>query len=56
MDELLQTQARLTIETGYAIVEMALEDKSLSTDTLLREGARMMQLYWQELVTAERRS
>jgi AcrR family transcriptional regulator len=53
VDELIQTQARLSIDTGYAIVEMALEDQSLSTDTVLREGSRMIQLYWQELLTSK---
>jgi AcrR family transcriptional regulator len=48
-DELIATQARMTIETGYAFVEMALEDETLSTETLLREGSRMIQLYWQEI-------
>lgn len=51
VDERVQTQARLTIDSGYAIVEMALEDETLPTDTLLREGSRMIQLYWQELLT-----
>ena len=54
LDDRVQTQARLSIDTGYAIVEMALEDVSLSTDTLLREGSRMIQLYWQELLTPVR--
>jgi AcrR family transcriptional regulator len=53
VDELIQTQARLSIDTGYAIVEMALEDESLSTDAVLREGSRMIQLYWQDLLTAK---
>ena len=52
VDELLKTQARLSIDTGYAIVEMALEDQSLPTDTLLREGSRMIQLYWQEILAS----
>lgn len=46
-DDLLEIRAQLTIEASYAIVEMALEDDSLATETLLREGSRMMQLYWQ---------
>jgi AcrR family transcriptional regulator len=49
-DELIKTQARLTIDTGYAVVEMALEDEPLSTDTLLHEGSRMIQLYWQAIL------
>ena len=49
-DELIKTQARLTIDTGYAVVEMALEDEPLSTDTLLHEGSRMIHLYWQAIL------
>lgn len=49
-DEAITTQARLTIDTGYAIVEMALEDQSLPTEALLREGSRMIQLYWQKIL------
>jgi AcrR family transcriptional regulator len=52
MDSLIQTKARLSIDTGYAIVEMALEEQALSADVLLREGARMIQLYWQDLLAA----
>jgi AcrR family transcriptional regulator len=49
-DEQIRMQARLSIDTGYAVVEMALEDNVLSADKLLREGARMVQLYWQDIV------
>ena len=45
-------QARLSIDTGYAIVEMALEDDALSADALLQQGARMIRLYWQDIVAA----
>ena len=51
-DELIKTQARLSIDSGYAIVEMALENEALSTDTLLREGSKMIQLYWQSILPA----
>jgi AcrR family transcriptional regulator len=54
LDELVRTQARLSIDSGYAIVEMALEDQSLSPETLLREGSRMIQLYWQATLTSDR--
>jgi AcrR family transcriptional regulator len=54
LDELVRTQARLSIDSGYAIVEMALEDQSLPTDTILREGSRMIQLYWQAILTSVR--
>ncbi|MCB1705380.1 MAG: TetR/AcrR family transcriptional regulator [Halioglobus sp.] len=50
VDDLMITQARLTIDASYAIVEMALEDNSLSTEMLLQEGARMMRLYWQSFM------
>ena len=49
-DELVMTQARLTVNLGYAIVEMAMEDQSLSAESILREGARMIQLYWQGIL------
>jgi AcrR family transcriptional regulator len=54
LDELVRTQARLSIDSGYAIVEMALEDQSLPTDTILREGSRMIQLYWHAILTSDR--
>lgn len=46
-DELVKTQAHLSIDLGYAIVEMMLEERGASTELLLQEGARMIQLYWQ---------
>jgi AcrR family transcriptional regulator len=55
MDNLIQTKARLSIDSGYAIVEMALEERALPADILLREGARMIQLYWQDFLAANRR-
>jgi AcrR family transcriptional regulator len=51
-DESIRIQARLSIDTGYAIVEMALEDPSLPTENLLREGSRMIQLYWQDILNS----
>jgi AcrR family transcriptional regulator len=50
VDQQLQTQAWLSVDIGYAIVEMALENSLLSTDTLLREGSHMIKLYWQEML------
>jgi AcrR family transcriptional regulator len=50
VDELLSMQARLSIDTGYAIVEMALEDDSLSVEQTLRQGALMIQLYWRNIL------
>lgn len=49
-DDRIRTQARISIDTGYAIVEMALEDQSLPEEQVLREGARMIQAYWKEIL------
>jgi len=53
VDELLITRARLTIDSAFTIVEMAMEEPSVPTERLLREGARMIQLYWQDVLYAE---
>jgi AcrR family transcriptional regulator len=50
LDELLSMQARLSIDTGYAIVEMALEDDSLDVEQTLRQGALMIELYWRDIL------
>ena len=50
VDELLNMQARLSVDMGYAIVEMALEDDSLAYEQTLRQGALMIQLYWREIL------
>jgi AcrR family transcriptional regulator len=50
VDELLSMQARLSVDMGYAVVEMALEDDSLPYEETLRQGALMIQLYWREIL------
>jgi AcrR family transcriptional regulator len=50
VDEVLLMQARLTIDTGYAVVEMALEDDTLSPENTLRQGALMIGLYWANIL------
>ena len=50
VDELLNMQARLSVDMSYAIVEMALEDDSLAYEQTLRQGALMIQLYWREIL------
>jgi AcrR family transcriptional regulator len=50
VDELLAMQARLSVDMGYAVVEMALEDDSLPYEETLRQGALMIQLYWREIL------
>ena len=50
VDESLIMQARLSVEMGYAAVELALEDSTLPTDDALVQGARMIQAYWKEVL------
>ena len=50
VDELLAMQARLSVDMGYAVVEMALEDDSLPYEQILRQGALMIKLYWREIL------
>jgi len=52
VDEKIRLQARLTIEMGYTVVEMALEDDSLDVDVLLSEGSTVIQRYWRNLLEA----
>ena len=52
VDETIAMQARITVDTGYGVVEMALEDSSLSTEETLRHGAHMIQLYWGDILAA----
>ena len=46
VDEKISMRARLSVEVGYSIVEMALEDEGLSTEHCLQQGAQMLQAYW----------
>ena len=52
-DRLVITQAQVTIDSSYAIVEMAMEGQSLWAESILREGARMIQLYWQGILRSD---
>ncbi len=52
VDEVIVTQARLTIEVGYAVVEMCIEDETLSAEHLLNEGAELVRYYWEGLLAA----
>ncbi|MGB1140774.1 MAG: TetR/AcrR family transcriptional regulator [Halioglobus sp.] len=51
-DDHIRLEARLTIEMGYAVIEMALEDESLEPDALMEQGASMIQYYWRQLLGA----
>ena len=46
LDEALLSRARVSVDAGYAIVELALEDDAVSAEHILREGSRMIQAYW----------
>ena len=49
-NETLALQARLSVDVGYANVEMALEDRAYPADEILRQGAHMIGLYWQDVL------
>jgi len=50
VDELMSMRARLSVEVGYSVVEMALEDDTLTAEDMLRDGALMIQLYWRDFL------
>jgi AcrR family transcriptional regulator len=50
IDGALIMQARLSVEMGYAAVELALEDSTLPAGDALVEGAKMIQAYWKEVL------
>jgi AcrR family transcriptional regulator len=51
-DDFIRTQARITTEMGYAVVEMCMEDETLSSELLLREGSQMIQAYWMSVLAS----
>ena len=44
--------ARLTIEMGYAVVEMVLEENDFPEEFAIARGARMLRLYWLDFLAA----
>ena len=50
VDDRIMLYARLSIDVGYGVVEMALEDDSLDKDILLQQAAQMIRRYWEPLV------
>lgn len=54
-DPAMHSAARVSIDVGYAIVEMALEDETLEHDTVIGEGARMIRAYWREFAAGDER-
>jgi AcrR family transcriptional regulator len=45
-NEQLIRQARVSVDTGYSLVEMALEHPDDQVQGILQEGAQMLQAYW----------
>lgn len=50
---ILKMQSRLSVEMGYAVVELAMEDSTVSSDEVLSQGALMIQAYWREALHAQ---
>lgn len=50
MEEPLLSQARLSVDMGYAVVEMALEDQTLEDARIIDEGARMIRAFWRSIL------
>ncbi len=50
----LWIKARLTVDIGYTAIEMAMEEPSLSSETVLREAATAMNAYWREIIDASK--
>lgn len=46
----LAMQSRLSVDMGYAVVELAMEDSTLSSDEVLAQGALMIQAYWRDVL------
>lgn len=50
VDDTLILQSRLSVDMGYAVVELALEDDTLSPEATLEQGAWMIRLYWRDVL------
>ena len=50
VDEKLLNQTRMTVDCGYCLVEMVLEDETLNKDIVLSEGAGMLRTYWRSML------
>lgn len=46
VSEELTCRARVTVDTGYSLVEMALENPPEQAEAILRESTLMLQSYW----------
>ncbi len=52
LDDEIRLAAQMSVEIGYAVVEMSLEDCGLETDVVLDEGARIIQVYWRGILSS----
>lgn len=50
VDEALKMQSRLSVDMGYAVVELALEDSSVPAEAALAQGAQMIRVYWRDIL------
>ena len=44
----LALKARLTVELGYSVVELVLEDTTVPAEALMQEGANLLRSYWMD--------
>lgn len=47
----LWIKSRLTVDIGYAAIEMAMEESDISSEIVLREAATAINAYWQEIIS-----
>ncbi len=52
LNDRIRLAARMSVEVGYAVIEMALESEEARQPEILAEGARMIELYWRPIVQA----
>ena len=53
VDAALVLRARVSVETGYSVVEMALEGSADTAPAILAEGASMMRSYWLGILSSQ---
>ena len=50
VDESLVSQSRVSVDAGYSVVELALEDDTVSTGAILEQGAQVIRMYWRDIL------
>ncbi|AWZ02048.1 MAG: TetR/AcrR family transcriptional regulator [Rhodobiaceae bacterium] len=50
----LWIKARLTVDIGYAAIEMAMEEQELASETVLREATTAITAYWQQIISSSK--